>query len=73
MKGLVGVGLTTRHILGVLRESPFLEVLEMDRLRVQILPDDTVLAPISLPQLTRIILRWCKGDIVNHILRHIQA
>ncbi|KAG9043449.1 hypothetical protein FS837_009517 [Tulasnella sp. UAMH 9824] len=73
MDGLVGDGLTTQHILGVLRESPLLEVLEMERLKVQILPDDTVLAPVSLPRLTRITFRWCRGDFVNHILRHIQV
>lgn len=73
MNDLAGDGLTTQHILGVLRESPFLEVLEMKNLKVQILPDDTVLAAISLLRLTRITFRWCKGDFVNHILQQIQA
>ncbi|KIO19246.1 hypothetical protein M407DRAFT_31098 [Tulasnella calospora MUT 4182] len=69
---LGGDGLTTEHILGVLRENPLLEVLEMDRLKVQILPD-TMLTPISLLRLRTIIFRWCKGDFVNHILRQIQT
>ncbi|KAG9043448.1 hypothetical protein FS837_009516 [Tulasnella sp. UAMH 9824] len=73
LKELVGDGLTTQHILDVLRESPLLEVLVMERLRVQIFPDHTVHAPISLLRLMRITFRWCKGDFVNHVLRHIQV
>ncbi|KAG9043447.1 hypothetical protein FS837_009515, partial [Tulasnella sp. UAMH 9824] len=73
MKELYGDGLTTQHILGVLRESPLLEVLEMERLNVHILPGESMPTPISLRRLTRIIFAWCKGDFVNHILRQIQA
>lgn len=74
MMELLGDGLTTQHILGVLQENPLLEVLKMDELNIRIHPDDTtLLTPISLPRLTSIILRGLKGDAVDHILRRIRT
>ncbi|KAG8977065.1 hypothetical protein FRC05_002586 [Tulasnella sp. 425] len=72
LKGLRGDGFTTQHILGILRENPLLEILEINRLRVQVLPENTLLTPIPLLRLTSLTMRSCHGDLVDHILRRIQ-
>ncbi|KAG8952810.1 hypothetical protein FRC04_003735 [Tulasnella sp. 424] len=72
LRGLRGDGLTTEHILGILRENPLLEMLEMDQLNVQILPDNILLTPIPLSRLTSLTVRGCHGDFVDQILRRIR-
>ncbi|KAG8952812.1 hypothetical protein FRC04_003737 [Tulasnella sp. 424] len=72
LKGLRGGGLTTEHILGILRENLLLEMLEMDQLGVHILPDNIPLTPIPLLRLTSLTICSCNGELVDRILRRIR-
>ncbi|KIO15654.1 hypothetical protein M407DRAFT_34385 [Tulasnella calospora MUT 4182] len=66
-------GLTTTHLLEILRASPCLEHLELSLMHAAAIDHPPSSPVITFPHLRHIYFYLCRGDFIGAILRHIQA